>query len=141
MTSVDELLGALPIRDIETRCGTYGNCGGVAYTLVDLEPGTAAGVEVVGAVPELDGWDDYYRELVEERVEHVGAGVRTRLRELFGVEPAVRVVVRRVNPEPTQTTAALNRRAGRLAVDAAVRMAGVDLDMPDSAPSEIDAEL
>jgi hypothetical protein len=124
MTSVDDLLRALPIRGIKTRCGTYGNCAGVAFTRVDLEPGTSEGFVVVDALTGLEDWRDDFGDMLEERVESVGAGVRARFRELYGFEPAVRVLVRWVNPNPTHTTDSLNQRAGRLVVEEAVRLAG-----------------
>lgn len=125
MPSVDDLVRALPIRDIRVRYGSQTSCGGMARALVDFEPGSTPGLDVVDAVTELPAWAADFREEVDFCVEHIGTGIRAELEESFGADiPAIRVLVREVFPHPVDANESVNRAAGRLAVREALRTAG-----------------
>lgn len=88
MTTADDLVRPLPIRDIDVCAGSYGNCGGVVFAGVDLEPGTTDGFEVSGAEADLPDWVEDHPE--DGRL----CMAKERLRHLFGTESAVRLLVR-----------------------------------------------
>ncbi|WP_415646974.1 hypothetical protein [Stackebrandtia soli] len=123
MTSADELLRALPIRGIRVRAGSYGNCGGVIIAVVDLEPGTAEGVEVVDGLIDVPDWAEDFPDDIELCVLKVGEGVKAGFLELFDAEPAVRLVLRRLKFNLVDAVTSVGPRAGRLVVAEAVRLA------------------
>jgi hypothetical protein len=122
MTSVADLLRALPIRDIRVKTGSTGNCGGTVVAVVDLEPGTTDGVEMTHDHAGLPDWADNLPEIVEEDLTDIEFGLRTALREQFGAEPPVRAVVRRLNTNPADANQVYCRHAGRRVAEAALRM-------------------
>jgi len=128
MSSANQLVEALPLRDIKVKFGSYGNCGGMAMAIVDLEPGTGPGVEMVDAMTELPAWAEDFRDIVEFCVEHLGVGIRAELREVVGAELAIRAVVRRVHPNPVDANERVYRGAGELVVREAARLAGLEPD-------------
>ncbi|GAA4918894.1 hypothetical protein LX16_4440 [Stackebrandtia albiflava] len=113
MTSADDLLAALPIREIRVRAGSYGNCGGVIIAVADLERGSTEGVEVVDAVTELPDWSTDFPDDVDLCVHSIGRGVKAALVDRFGGEPPVRLVLRGLRFSPvTWSRPSGGRRAG-----------------------------
>ncbi|MBN6040508.1 hypothetical protein [Amycolatopsis sp. 195334CR] len=121
MISLDDVLHALPLRDLRGDVGTKHSRKGGATALLDLEP--AAEFEAVDAIPEKirtsrDALD--FPELVPMCFEYIVLGVRTEFEERFGTPaPPVRVVVREVLPHPVEANELNNRYAGRRAVRSA----------------------
>lgn len=128
---IDDLLRALPIRDVNVRAGSQSNCGGIADAFVDVEAATA--YELVNATPppREDRWED--QELVDYCVTSVSDGIEAGLMELFGELPPIRVTLRRVLPHAVDSNEFINRLAGRYAVYETLRRAGLSEFVPSSA--------
>lgn len=124
MTSAEELVRALPIRGMRIRAGTYGNCGGVIFAGVDLEAGVNRGLEVIDALTKVPDWAEDWHDDIDLYIQSIGEGAETALRELFDTEPAVRLVLRTVQFNPVDAVQSVGRKAGRLVVAEAVRIAG-----------------
>ncbi|WP_041624956.1 FtsK/SpoIIIE domain-containing protein [Stackebrandtia nassauensis] len=145
MKSVDDLLRALPIRGIKVRAGSYGNCGGVIWATVDLEPGHTDGVEVIGTEAELPDWFEDFPDELQECVDNIANGARTEFRDRFGTEPAVRLVLRRVMYNPVDIIMVIGRSAGKRVVTQAIKLttlrAGLEPhDETEPVPSDEDVQ-
>ena len=128
MTPLSALYQALPISSAQVRTGSQTGCGGVADARIHIA--AAPAYEFVAAVPapdlapfELARYAD--RELVDFCAANVRAGVEAQLTELFGELPAVRVTVDRLFPHQVDSHESVNQRAGRSAVQQALRASGL----------------
>lgn len=128
MTPLKALYQALPISSEQVRAGSQAGCGGIADARIHLE--AAAVYEFVDATPapdlkpfELARYED--QELVDFCVTNVREGVEAELTELFGELPAVRVTLDRVFPHQVDSNESINWRAGRAAVQQALRASGL----------------
>ncbi|MFG2100959.1 hypothetical protein ACGFJ5_10190 [Micromonospora echinaurantiaca] len=108
-----------PIRAVHVRHGTQTACGGIAIVLADVEPHAA-----YAFTARFDGRPPGPADLRQECVEGFADGMRTELARLCGGQPPpVRVVLRRILVHDVDSSAAINRAAGRLAAAEAVRRA------------------
>lgn len=120
MKDIDELLTALPIRDIRVRSGSYGNCGGVLFLTVDVEAGGTGGVEVVSDGADLPDWFADFPDDAVQCMERITAGAREAFDDRFAVEPDVRIVVRRAKYNEVDIIMSIGPRAGKLVVAEAI---------------------
>lgn len=133
MSAADDLMRAMPIRDVHVRAGVYSNCGGVARVLADFV--AAPAFELVSAVPDATDDPANDQEVIDLCVTNAGIGIEAELRELFdGEPPAVRVVLRAVHANWVDSNESVNERCGRYAVREAVRRAGLDTALAVSRP-------
>ncbi|QFU89450.1 hypothetical protein [Amycolatopsis sp. YIM 10] len=118
MITLDDVLRALPLRDLRGDVGTKATKKGGATALLDLEP--AAEFEAVDAISEkIRTSDDAldFPDLVPLCYENIVLGVQAEFEERFGTgTPPIRVVVREVLPHIIETNEMNNRHAGRRAV-------------------------
>lgn len=85
MTSIDTLLGALPLTGVNIRSGSAGNCGGMMLAFIDVAGAPA--YEFVNATPPPNEERYEDQELVDFCVANVRIGVEDELREHFGALP------------------------------------------------------
>ncbi|MEU6078229.1 hypothetical protein [Micromonospora sp. NPDC047074] len=107
------------VRAVHVRHGTQTSCGGIAVVLADVEPHPA-----YAFVARFGGEPPGPADLRGECVEGFADGIRTELARLCGGQPPpVRVVLRRILVHEVDSSAAVNRAAGRRAAAEAVRRA------------------
>jgi hypothetical protein len=124
VTRLTDLYQALPIAGARVRTGNQTGCGGIADARIDIE--AAQAYEFVDATPPHPA----DQELADFCVTHVRDGVELELAELFGALPPVRVTLHQILAHQVDSNESVNRRAGRSAVQQALRASGLGHTLP-----------